>query len=74
MHESRFLEAPLVRETVGKLDKSRCILDNELVKTSCPKKMSYHIWIDDLIYSSPWKSFHKLVESPMNYDCHNKSN
>ena len=38
-----------------------------------PRKISYHIWIDDLIYSSPWKSFHKLIESPVNYNCHDKS-
>ena len=37
-----------------------------------PIKISYHIRIDDLIYCSPWKSFHNLIESPVNYNCHYK--
>ena len=34
--------------------------------------VTYHVWIDDLIYSSPGESFHKFVKCSVNYDCQNK--
>ena len=34
--------------------------------------ITYHVWIDNLIYSSPRESFHKFVKCSVNNDCQNE--